>query len=136
MAKGSGGVVDVPGCGGVGRVFPEFEADASEDLVEVGFAFAEDFSDAEGVEFSVGVVVGEGGEGDDGKLREGGEGAYGGEEFQAADMAAARAWVSPKLELSLQGQRLDLRGDVEVPRAAITPPSFDSGIGTSSDQVI
>lgn len=59
-----------------------------------------------------------------------------GENFQAADMAQARAWVSPKLELSVHGRRIDLRGDVEVPRAEITPPSFDSGIGASSDQVI
>lgn len=59
-----------------------------------------------------------------------------GDRFQAADMAEARAWVSPKLELSLRGDRLDLRGDIEVPRAEITPPSFDSGIGASSDQVI
>ncbi|MGH8516572.1 MAG: translocation/assembly module TamB domain-containing protein, partial [Panacagrimonas sp.] len=59
-----------------------------------------------------------------------------GEQFQAADMAEARAWISPRLELSLRGDRLDLRGDIEVPRAEITPPSFDSGIGTSSDQVI
>ncbi|MCC2658337.1 MAG: hypothetical protein K0Q76_3445 [Panacagrimonas sp.] len=59
-----------------------------------------------------------------------------GENFQAADMAEARAWVSPKLELALRGDRLDLRGDIEVPRAEITPPSFDSGIGASSDQVI
>lgn len=59
-----------------------------------------------------------------------------GENFQAADMADARAWISPRLELDLHGDRLDLRGDVEVPRAEITPPSFDSGIGASSDQVI
>ena len=59
-----------------------------------------------------------------------------GEQFQAADMAEARAWVSPRLELSLRGDRLDLRGDIEVPRAEITPPTFDSGIGASSDQVI
>ncbi len=59
-----------------------------------------------------------------------------GDQFQAADMAEARAWVSPKLDLLLVGNRLDLRGDVAVPRAEITPPSFDSGIGVSSDEVI
>ncbi|TDU28636.1 autotransporter secretion inner membrane protein TamB [Panacagrimonas perspica] len=59
-----------------------------------------------------------------------------GDQFQAADMAEARAWVSPKLDLNLVGNRLELRGDIEVPRADITPPSFDTGIGVSSDQVI
>ena len=59
-----------------------------------------------------------------------------GENFQAADMVEARAWVTPKLDLSLVGDKLDLRGDIEVPRAEITPPSFDGGVGASSDQVI
>lgn len=59
-----------------------------------------------------------------------------GEQFQVADMAEARAWASPKLDLRLVGDRLELRGDLDVPRADITPPSFDSGIGASSDQVI
>lgn len=58
-----------------------------------------------------------------------------GKEFQAANMAEARAWVSPNLELRV-AQRIELRGDVEVPRAEITPLSFDGGVGPSSDQVI
>ncbi len=59
-----------------------------------------------------------------------------GDQFQAADMSEARAWVSPKLDVSLLGNKLELRGDIDVPRAEITPPSFDTGIGASSDQVL
>lgn len=59
-----------------------------------------------------------------------------GEDFQAANMALARAWVSPRLDISLEGRRLDVRGEVQVPRADITPVSFDSGVGPSADQII
>lgn len=59
-----------------------------------------------------------------------------GDRFQAANMAEARAWVSPRLDLSLAEGRLMVRGDIDVPRADIVPTSFDSGIGASSDQVI
>ena len=59
-----------------------------------------------------------------------------GDQFQAANMTEARAWVSPKLDLKIDGDQITLSGDVEVPRAEITPVSFDSGVGPSSDQVI
>lgn len=59
-----------------------------------------------------------------------------GKDFQAANTVEARAWVSPELQLELRGTRLKLTGDLEVPRAAIAPVSFDGGVGPSSDQVI
>lgn len=59
-----------------------------------------------------------------------------GENFQAADMTMARAWISPKLDLSLAGQRLDVKGEIAVPRAEITPVDFEGGVGPSGDQII
>ena len=59
-----------------------------------------------------------------------------GKDFQAANMTEARAWISPDLRLRLDEGRLALTGDLLVPRAEITPVSFDSGVAPSSDQVI
>lgn len=59
-----------------------------------------------------------------------------GEDFQAANTTELRAWVSPRLDLRLHGRKLEVSGEIDVPRAQITPVSFDSGIGPSSDQVI
>ncbi|MGQ0618720.1 MAG: translocation/assembly module TamB domain-containing protein [Panacagrimonas sp.] len=59
-----------------------------------------------------------------------------GENFQAANTTEARAWISPDLQLKFADRRLELRGDLNVPRAEITPVSFDSGVGPSGDQVI
>lgn len=59
-----------------------------------------------------------------------------GDNFQAANMAEARAWISPKLDLSVTDTRIDLRGEIDVPRADITPPDFASGVAPSGDQVI
>ena len=59
-----------------------------------------------------------------------------GENFQAANMSEARAWVSPRLDVKLNARRIDVRGEVDVPRAEILPVSFASGVGPSGDQVI
>ena len=59
-----------------------------------------------------------------------------GENFQAANTPQARVWVSPDLQVNLSGRRINVSGDVGVPKAQITPTSFDSGIGPSSDQII
>ncbi|MGQ0528659.1 MAG: translocation/assembly module TamB domain-containing protein [Panacagrimonas sp.] len=77
----------------------------------------------------------------DGRLQLSGEAAglelaIRGENFQAANMSEARAWISPRLDVKLNAQRVDVRGEVDVPRADILPVSFASGIGPSSDQVI
>lgn len=59
-----------------------------------------------------------------------------GDNFQLAATSQARIWVSPKLEFTLDRRRADLRGEVLVPRADITPTTFDQGIGPSNDQII
>lgn len=59
-----------------------------------------------------------------------------GANFLAANTPQARVWVSPDLRFTLARGRADLTGEVSVPRAEITPATFDQGAGPSSDQVI
>lgn len=59
-----------------------------------------------------------------------------GENFQAAKIPDARVWISPDLRIALQGNQLQISGEVDVPRAEITPVNFASGVAPSKDQVI
>lgn len=59
-----------------------------------------------------------------------------GNDFQVAGTTQARVWVSPRLEFRLNKNRADLNGEVAVPRADITPTTFDQGVVPSGDQVI
>lgn len=59
-----------------------------------------------------------------------------GDEAQLVDLADARVWVSPDLEVRFAGRRLDVTGRVDVPRATLTPRGFEGGLAPSSDQVI
>ena len=59
-----------------------------------------------------------------------------GEDFQAANMTEVRAWIAPNLDIAVNGPEVKVKGVVTVPRAEITPVSFDSGVGPSGDQVI
>lgn len=59
-----------------------------------------------------------------------------GDRFRVANTTEVRAWVSPDLVVALQGRKLDVTGSVTVPKAEITPVTFDSGIAPSSDQRI
>ncbi|MES2490534.1 MAG: translocation/assembly module TamB domain-containing protein [Pseudomonadota bacterium] len=59
-----------------------------------------------------------------------------GDKFQALNIPDARVWVAPDLKIDVVGRKVDVTGDVLVPKAEITPTSFDSGVGPSRDQVI
>jgi translocation and assembly module TamB len=59
-----------------------------------------------------------------------------GDGFQALNTPEARIWVAPDLHINVDGHQVDVIGDVTVPKAEITPTSFDKGIGPSSDQII
>lgn len=59
-----------------------------------------------------------------------------GEKFQALNIPDARVWMAPDLKIDIAGRNVDVTGDVNVPKAEITPTSFDSGIGPSRDQII
>lgn len=59
-----------------------------------------------------------------------------GDKFQALNIPDARVWVAPDLKIDVTGRNVDVAGDVVVPKAEITPTSFDSGVGPSRDQVI
>lgn len=59
-----------------------------------------------------------------------------GEDFQVLATTQARVWLSPRLNFRLKDNRADLSGEVQVPRADITPTSFSQGQAPSSDQVI
>ncbi|MBN1237398.1 MAG: translocation/assembly module TamB domain-containing protein [Gammaproteobacteria bacterium] len=62
--------------------------------------------------------------------------AVSGEDFQLIDTPDATVYVTPDLRLELEPQRLELTGDVVVPRAEITPRGTTSGaIQPSADQV-
>lgn len=59
-----------------------------------------------------------------------------GKDFQAADIPDVRAWISPDLRIAWSENRIDVTGNVDVPRADITPVSRNEGIAPSADQVI
>ena len=59
-----------------------------------------------------------------------------GDKFQALNIPDARVWVAPDLKIDVAGRSVDVTGDVLVPKAEITPTSFDSGVGPSNDQII
>lgn len=59
-----------------------------------------------------------------------------GDNFQAANTAEARAWISPRLDVEMAEASIRVSGEVDVPRAQITPLDFDSGVAPSRDQVI
>lgn len=59
-----------------------------------------------------------------------------GKDFQAADIPDIRAWISPDLRIAWKDERIDVSGEVEVPRAEITPKARNAGIAPSEDQVI
>lgn len=59
-----------------------------------------------------------------------------GDNFQAMNTPEARIWMSPDLQLRMNGRKIQVGGLLKVPKAQITPKSFETGIGPSSDQVI
>lgn len=60
-----------------------------------------------------------------------------GQQVLGFDTPELRAWITPDLELTLDGRRARLTGEVAVPRAEITPRQLDAGgIGPSRDQVV
>lgn len=63
--------------------------------------------------------------------------ALDGENFQVMNTAQARAWVTPKLHLVRDAKGATLTGELNVPRADITPKGFGGGgVDVSSDQVL
>ncbi|MFK8018426.1 MAG: translocation/assembly module TamB domain-containing protein [Pseudomonadales bacterium] len=60
-----------------------------------------------------------------------------GEQFQVWNNADARVWASPNLQLNLQGAAIKVRGEINVPRAQITPKELpQSAVNVSRDQII
>jgi len=59
-----------------------------------------------------------------------------GDKFQALNSPDARVWVAPNLKIDVVGRNVEASGEVVVPKAEITPTSFDSGVGPSRDQII
>lgn len=79
----------------------------------------------------------------EGRLGFGGDGALvgratlSGSEFQAADMPGLEAWVSPRLELTLEKRHLAIEGTVEVPRANVDAGELQgNGVSTSPDVIV
>jgi translocation and assembly module TamB len=58
------------------------------------------------------------------------------DKFQALNTPDARIWIAPDLKIDVVGRNVDVSGEVVVPKAEITPTSFDSGVGPSHDQII
>ena len=60
-----------------------------------------------------------------------------GEQLLAVNTPEAKVWISPDLNLQLEGDQARLSGTVKVPKARITPERFSGGgVGPSPDQVI
>ncbi len=59
-----------------------------------------------------------------------------GEAFQAADIPEAFVLVSPRLEASIRGRRIDLEGEVTVPRARLAPEQLPEGAVAVSEDVV
>ena len=59
-----------------------------------------------------------------------------GDAFPALDTRDLQVTVAPDLELEYTPELLKLRGRVEIPRARITPPDFETVESVSSDTVI
>lgn len=60
-----------------------------------------------------------------------------GSDFQVADIPEANVVVSPKLHLQTRGKRIDLTGEVTVPRADIRPKKLPKGaVAVSNDVVV
>lgn len=60
-----------------------------------------------------------------------------GDNAQVMDTADARIWVDPDLLIAYAGNRLDVSGRIEVPKADITPRGGDgSGQGPTTDQIV
>ena len=60
-----------------------------------------------------------------------------GDNVQVADIADARAWVSPDLRYTQDAEGMKLTGTVQVPKADITPRKLAANaVGASADQVL
>jgi translocation and assembly module TamB len=60
-----------------------------------------------------------------------------GKNFQVADIPEASVYVSPKLEAEVRGRRVDLSGEITVPRGDIKPKELPKGtVAVSQDVVI
>ncbi len=59
-----------------------------------------------------------------------------GNDFEAADLPNARAWISPALDLRIAGRDLHLSGTVRVPRASLDLRMPRSAVHASPDIVI
>lgn len=60
-----------------------------------------------------------------------------GKNFQVANIPEASVYVSPKLEAEIRGRRVDLRGEITVPRGDIKPKELPKGtVAVSQDVVI
>ena len=60
-----------------------------------------------------------------------------GTQFKILDTPEAQLWVSPDLALMLEGERLDISGEIQVPRGSIQPKQLPKSAATvSPDQVI
>ncbi len=62
--------------------------------------------------------------------------AVSGEAFQVANMPEARVWVSPELALTLADNRLDIEGELRVPRARLRPVDVTATVRPTDDLVL
>jgi len=60
----------------------------------------------------------------------------GGSGFQAADISQASVFVTPDLDIALEGHHVKVDGQVTVPRATLTPREMTSVVRPTSDQVL
>ncbi len=59
-----------------------------------------------------------------------------GENFQVADTSEARVWISPALDLNVEGDMITLNGTLDVPRAHLRPRDLTTTVRVSDDLVM
>ena len=59
-----------------------------------------------------------------------------GERFKAVDTREVKAWISPDIEIAIAPKLIQLRGEVTIPEAKITPPPLTFNTPLSADVVI
>ncbi|MFP8967591.1 translocation/assembly module TamB domain-containing protein [Pokkaliibacter sp. CJK22405] len=59
-----------------------------------------------------------------------------GDNFQAMGTEEIQAYISPDMQVKVAPQSIDVTGEITVPKAMISPPTYTSAITSSSDAVI
>ncbi|MEN9705705.1 MAG: hypothetical protein RLZZ393_1584 [Pseudomonadota bacterium] len=97
--------------------------------------------DGRGLEFSGSTRAGEGTGRASGKLEWRDRRPYGamhleGENLRVVDVPEARVVASPRLDFRIDGNRIDVAGEVRIPQASLEPVTITNAVLSSGDEVV